>query len=183
MVAWQTKSSSVVYRNPWFSVREDEIVNHNGTPQTYSVIDLASPSVFIAALNSKGEILMQREFRYTIGRDVWGIPAGHSDGEDLLSAAKRELLEETGMTSSDWTELPEMFAMVGIGNCPSRAYIARDVKLVTDERDPEEPIGEQKFVAIGEVDAMVRRGEIASGAVIACLYQVRLALAGDSLIH
>lgn len=54
MSDWKTLSSEEVYRTPWISVRRDEVTTHTGKRLTYSVVDLAHPSVAIVASDDQG---------------------------------------------------------------------------------------------------------------------------------
>ena len=48
-------------------------------------------------------IVLERQFRYPVGRVMIELPAGKRDGqEDLLLCAQRELREETGYTATQW---------------------------------------------------------------------------------
>ncbi|HEY8999566.1 MAG TPA: NUDIX hydrolase [Candidatus Saccharimonadales bacterium] len=171
---WQTLSSEDVYETPWIKVRRDEVVTPSKKHLTYSVVALQHPFVIVVAVNDNDEILIQRNFRYPIGKYSWDLPAGHSDGEDLLFAAKRELLEETGLASDDWTDLGELHEVTGIGDIPGKAFLARNVRLVSDERDEAEDIIEQKFLSQSALEDFIRQGKIDEGAVIAALYLARL---------
>lgn len=160
MTDWQTDSSEVVYETPWIKLRKDELHDHNGKPRTYTYLELHSPGVGIVATDKQGRILLQRDYRYTIKKFAWGIPAGHSDGQDLLVAAKRELREETGLASEDWTDLGTFYIAAGVANIQQKFFLARSVHLVTDERDEDEQITEQRFCTTAEVENMLRNHEI-----------------------
>jgi 8-oxo-dGTP pyrophosphatase MutT (NUDIX family) len=169
MAKWQTTSSEEVYRTPWMKVRRDEVVNHNGKPITYSVAEIHHPAVYIVPMDSDGNILLQMQYRYTLNKEVWEIPAGHSDGDDLLTAAKRELREETGLVSNDWIRLGEEFSAVGVANFPGVMYLARDVQPTDAARDEDEEILEQKFFTPQQVKAMLLSNEIQVASVIGSL--------------
>ena len=61
-------------------------------------------AVVIVPLLDDGRLLLERQFRYPVGRVMIEFPAGKLDvqGEDRLACAKRELLEETGYTAREW---------------------------------------------------------------------------------
>lgn len=58
----------------------------------------------ILVFNQRGELLLlQRSSTDPSNAMKWGVPGGHVDyGEDCLTAAKRELLEETGIKKSEY---------------------------------------------------------------------------------
>ena len=61
-------------------------------------------AAMIAAITTEGKILLKKEYRFACESDVIECPAGMFDEKetDPLVVAKRELLEETGYTSSNW---------------------------------------------------------------------------------
>lgn len=160
---WQTKSSAVVYDTPWFKIYRDEILNHNKKPMTYSYMKLPYPPVTIIAVNEQDQILLQKNYRYVIGETVWEVPAGHSDGQDPLEAAKRELLEETGLESDNWSSLGEARLALGVADVHHYIFLARNVRQVTDERDEDELITDQRFFPLDEVRKMILQNEIVDG--------------------
>jgi 8-oxo-dGTP pyrophosphatase MutT (NUDIX family) len=174
MSNWKTLKSEVVYETPWIKVQRDEVLNHHGKPMTYSFVSLHHPSVFIVALNDNNEVLLQQNYRYTIDQNIWEIPAGHSDGQELVVAAKRELLEESGLESDDWIDLGTAYQGAGVANMPMAILMAKSVRQVTTERDEDEEISQQRFIPFGEVERMIQDGEIVNSATIAALYKATL---------
>jgi len=174
MSKWRTLSSEEIYKTPWIRVRRDEVLNHNGKPLTYSVVELNNPSVFIVATDPEGKVFMQRCYRYPIDKTIWNIPAGHSDGEDLLTAAKRELLEETGLASEEWTRLGRLYQAAGIGNIPLEAFWAKNVHAVSGDRDDLEEIVNQQFMTLEEIERLARSNEFEDAPELAVLYLAKL---------
>ena len=169
MAAWQTLSSEEVYKTPWIRVRRDEVLNHRGKPLTYSVIELHHPVVFIIALDNKKRMLLQNMYRYTTDQIGWEIPAGHSDGQEPLRAAKRELLEETGFAGEDWTELGTFYEANGIANIPAIYFLVRNVHEAAGERDDEEEITDHRFMSIAQVESVIQKGEVKDANVLISL--------------
>lgn len=174
MSDWKNLSSEEVYKTPWIRVRRDEVVTPKGHPLTYSVVELVNNSVFIVAANQEGKICLIQNYRYTLDMTMWEVPAGHSDGQDILEAAKRELLEEAGLVSNDWTELGTLYQANGIGKIPFTAFLARNVKEVTKKRDEVEEISNQGFFSFREIEEMMKKNEFIESAHIACLYLAKL---------
>ena len=102
MRSWRTHGSRVVYENAWIRVREDEVTRPDGGRGIYGVVETTAPSVFIVALTAAEEVLLVGLERYTTGRPSLEIPAGNSEGDDPLVAARRELREETGRVAGSW---------------------------------------------------------------------------------
>ena len=60
----------------------------------------------VIAITTDGEVVMERQYRPGLQRYDWEIPAGVAEeGETLLQAAQRELLEETGYGNGEWKEI------------------------------------------------------------------------------
>lgn len=174
MSKWKTLSSEKVYKNPWIRVRQDQVRNQVGRELTYGVVELVRESVFIVASNRDGQILLLQNYRYALDKTMWEVPAGYTDGQDALTAAKRELMEEAGLVSDDWTELGTLYQASGIGYIPFTALLARNVQLAKGERDKDEDISNQTFFDLAKVEDMAKNGELAESAHLACIYLAKL---------
>ena len=174
MANWKTLSSEVVYETKWFKIRRDEVLNQNSTPLTYSYLDIAHPTVMVIAINDNGKILMLQNYRYTVGKKLWEFPAGHRDGQSPIDAGKRELMEEAGLASDDWTDLGALYSAVGVTNIQRAICVARNVQPGTGERDPEEDVSNHTFFTIQEIEAMIRDGTLESSGPLAALYLAKL---------
>ena len=84
----------------------DTVKLPNGNSATREVVRHIG-AVCVVPVDENGNVVMERQFRYPIDSVISEIPAGKLDdpAEDRLSAAKRELREETGYTADEWTDL------------------------------------------------------------------------------
>lgn len=103
MDRWKTIHSERVVDTRWVKVRKDavELPNEQRIDDFYTVT--INEAAAIVALDNDGNIILKKEYRYCYGCDLIEVPAGGFEkGEDGLTVAKRELLEETGYASEDW---------------------------------------------------------------------------------
>ena len=103
MEKWKTIKSEPLVDSRWVKVRKDSVDLPNGQHiddfYAISLNDVAA----IVALDDAGNIVLKKEYRYCLDRDLIEVPAGSFErGGDGLAVAKRELLEETGYASDDW---------------------------------------------------------------------------------
>ena len=96
-------------------------------------------AVAVLAVNGRGEVGLIRQYRATVGRLCWEIPAGTLDreGESPLAAAQRELVEELGFAAGSWREIGRFMNSPGWTDQVMVVYEARD--LVERPRDPDGP--------------------------------------------
>ncbi len=174
-MSWTTRATRTVYENRWIHVREDEVTGPHGDG-IYGVVRMQHPAVFVVALDDAERICFVELERYTTGPSL-EVPAGGSDGEDPLVAAQRELLEEAGVTASEWQDLGRMNALNGIADAPEYVFLARGL-TVTDAAasQREEGIDAVRWIPFADALSLVTEGRITDGETIGAL-----ALAGIRL--
>lgn len=181
MSPWQTRSTRTVYENPWIRVREDEVVHPDGSDGIYGVIDVRHSSVFVVAVTDDDEVVLVRMARYTMDVETIEVPAGGTDGEDPLLAARRELREEAGLEADSWEELGEVWSLNGVARAPGRMFLARGLRPAPKEHEAAhdmaaEGISEVLTVSWPELWTMIGRGEITDGESLAPLLRAAVAL-------
>lgn len=98
-------------------------------------------AAMVCVLTTDGRVLLKTEYRYAIGTEVIECPAGmFNPGEtDPLAVAKRELLEETGYESADWTYLGETLESTSKLTNRMHLFVAKDcVKTSAQHLDENE---------------------------------------------
>lgn len=175
---WRTLTSRTAYENPWIRVREHEVTRPDGAPGIYGVVELA-PAVFVVPVTDDDEVVLVELFRYTVGRWSLEVPAGGSDGQEPAVAARRELLEETGLVADEWREIGGMDALNGACNAPEHVFLARGLRAADGEpgaSQAEEGIRAVRTVPWPQVIGMVADGTIRDGETIAALMLAAVAL-------
>jgi 8-oxo-dGTP pyrophosphatase MutT (NUDIX family) len=171
-IPWKTLSTKTAYENPWFFVTDSKVVRPDGKRGTYSVLHTrgGSRSVYIIPIDDKGRTLLHYKYRYPTKTWSWEIPAGGvNDGESPLTAAKRELVEESGLTAKRWAKLGEYQAQVGISSEWMHVFLARELARTKATGQLEEGIVKEKFVTFAEALSMINRHEMTDSQSISSL--------------
>lgn len=173
MSSWQTKSSKVVYKNPWLVVYEDEVVRPDGNDGIYGYVDSnRGDSVFIVPVEPNGDTYLVQQERYVTKETNWEIPAGATEGESYEDATKRELLEEAGLTASSVTVINEFYLANGLASLKGAVCMATDLQKVTEQLDEVDGILGVRRLPLLEVRDMILRGEIVDGPTITAVLTV-----------
>lgn len=153
----------VVYKGRVFSVEVDRMRFPNGTEHEVSVVR-HPPSVVIIPMKDPGHVILIRQYRPAIGRELWELPAGSLDpGETAEAAAARECEEEIGLAPQRVERIRGLFPTPGF--CDEELIFFRVSDLQrpapdsTRRPDEDEDI-QSKVFTIAEAKAMAARGEI-----------------------
>ena len=118
-------------RYPDGSTGELEMVRHPGAA---AVVPIAS-----APDGPDPVILMLRQYRYATGGELWEIPAGRLEpGEPPEQCARRELLEEAGVTAGRLEPLTTIWTTPGFTDESIHLFTASDLKTATAAREADE---------------------------------------------
>lgn len=134
----------------------------DGSTGIYNIVQ-KMPSVWIVPVTADGNIVLLRQYRYTVDDWCWEVPAGGvKDGQTPLQAAREELREEIGGYSDKWTSIGPLYTANGICNEIGHIYIAEDVELRQAAHEPAEII-EIHQKPLAEVLRMAQSNEINDG--------------------
>lgn len=135
-------------------------------------------AVVILPLLDNGDVLLERQFRYPLGRVFVEFPAGKIDpGEDTFTCARRELQEETGYTASDWQYVCTIHNAIAYSDEHLELFLARGLKAGPAKLDDGEFL-ETFSVSVAELLQMVRRGEVTDVKTIIGAFWLEKILAG-----
>jgi ADP-ribose pyrophosphatase len=149
----------VVYEGHFLKVRRDIVRLPDGNTSTREYFRHPG-AVVILPLFDDGTVLLERQFRYPSDQVFIEYPAGKIEsGEDRLECARRELLEETGYSASDWQYVCTIHNAIAYSDEFLEIYLARN--LTAGERKLDEGEFLDVFRApLSDVLNWVREGKI-----------------------
>lgn len=105
-------STESIYDGVVVKLRRDKVVTARGVETYREIISHCGGACVLAVRD--GKILLEKQFRYAYGKEIYEIPAGKRDsGEDFEVTAKRELEEETGLIPLNLKKITEIYPTPG----------------------------------------------------------------------
>jgi rSAM/selenodomain-associated transferase 1 len=172
-VPWTTRSTRVVYQNPWIRVDEEQVELPDGRTTLYGVVRCGECVGVLPFLDPETVVLI-RQYRYVARGVFWEMPTGgvHA-GESLETAAQRELGEEIGYRAERLVPLVSYHTSKSVVDETAHLFAAEGLSPVSTPPDATEFI-EVRPVPFAEALRMVEQGEIKdSMTVIAVLHAAR----------
>ncbi len=125
----------------------------------------------IVAVDDQQRVCMLYQFRHAAGGWIWELPAGKIDNrEPPFNTARRELVEEGGMTAENWQSLGEYFSSPGVFTEVIHLYLATG--LVPAPAAPEaHEVFRIEWRPFGEMLAMAQSGELNDGKTLVGLFR------------
>lgn len=168
-------SSRVMYRNPWMTVREDQVRRPDGSTGVYGVIE--KPDFALILPRCGDGFWLVEQFRYPVGRRAWEFPQGSWGGDaagDQVALARQELAEETGLRAGSMTHLGHLFAAYGFSAQGFDVYLATDLEEGAPDREATEQDMIHREFSDAEIAGMIRSGQIVDAPSLAALTLYRL---------
>ena len=171
---WKTLSKEIRYESPWIKTEEHQVINPSGKQSIYSKVHFKNIAVAIIPLDDDYNTWILGQFRYPTQTYEWEVcEGGCPEGTSPLETAKRELLEECGITALHFKLIMEMQLSNAASDETSATFIAKG--LTFGESEPEET--EQltiKKIPFSELFEMTMRDEIRDALSVASILKTKL---------
>jgi len=172
---WKKIDSKILLDHSRLKVLEDEVELPDGQRIQYVKFDSTASAVTIIAVNNEGKILLQKEYSYPPNEELYQFPGGFvPEGEDLLTGANRELMEEADLKANNLVELGSYYMNNRKSDSKMYVYVGSDLQNESLPCDLEEDITSYWFSET-EIDELIKKGEIKNYTVLAAwsLYKLK----------
>jgi ADP-ribose pyrophosphatase len=165
-----TQSVEIIYEGKILTLKKKTVLLPNQKTAFREIIEHPG-GVGIVALDKDQNVLFVEQYRSPYEGTVLEIPAGKLEkGEEPLSAAARELLEETGFTAAKYCSLGKMYPSPGYTNEIIHLFLAWNLSQSVQSPDEDEFLNLVR-IPIKEAVVMVEKGEILDAKTIIGLYK------------
>jgi ADP-ribose pyrophosphatase len=172
--SWPVVASADLYRDDWVVALRTDTIRAPRDPhaEPFQRLVLEHPgAVVVVALDDEDRVFCLRQYRHPARRRFVELPAGLCDaaGEEPLTVARRELVEEAGLEAADWTHLTSTWSSPGISAEVMHFFLARD--LTPADRGDFEPHHEEAdmdsfWAPYDELRAAVLQGRVTDAPLV-----------------
>jgi 8-oxo-dGTP pyrophosphatase MutT (NUDIX family) len=167
--SWETLCGKEIYRNPWIVLTEYQVLRPDGESGIYGVVAFQNKAIGILPVDAEGRVALVGQWRFPLGCYSWEIPEGGGPlGTDYLEAARRELMEETGLHASSWDFLMRMHLSNSVTDEEALIYVATGLTQGQAKPEGSEDIS-LAWVTLQEALELIREGRITDSMTVAAL--------------
>jgi ADP-ribose pyrophosphatase len=160
-----------IHQGRVFRLCRERVILPNGVKADFDVIHHPGSSAIVPLL-SDDQVVMVKQYRQSVGKFLWEIPAGTLDpGEGPLECARRELIEETGYRAGHWEKIIEVLPAPGYTDERIHVFSASDLQPAPQNLDKDEVL-EVVQLSRGETLTMIKDGRIQDALTIIGLFLV-----------
>lgn len=179
---WRTLSSREVYDNPWINLTEHQVINPGGGEGIYGQVHFKNLAIGIIVLDEDDQTWLVGQYRFPLNQYSWEIPAGGCPlDSDPIETARRELLEETGMSAGTMIEIQRMHLSNSVSDELAIIYLARELSHGIAEPEETEQLQIQKM-SFEEAFQMVLSGRITDSLSVAAILKLKVMKAQGNLL-
>ncbi len=132
------RARRLLVKGSFLHVLQDDVELPNGLQVTREFVRHPGAAMVIALLDD-GRLLLERQFRYPVGRVMIEFPAGKRDADEAsLHCAQRELLEETGYVAAEWAYAGVLHPVISYATEQIDIWFARGLTPGVARPDPGE---------------------------------------------
>lgn len=160
----------MVYKNPWMTVWEDQVVFPDGSKGIYGCVDKPDFAL-VVPFDGSGFYLVE-QFRYPVDGRYWEFPQGSLESApdtDVLEVAKQELGEETGLIANSLEVLGRLYEAYGFSNQGFTVFLATELTEGKSSPEISELGMECHRFSLSEVWGLIRDGMLKDAPSIAAL--------------
>jgi ADP-ribose pyrophosphatase len=172
-----SQSSESVYAGHFLQVFKDivKLPSGNAAPREY--IKHPGAAVIVAELDDGG-LVVERQYRFPMGRVMLEFPAGKLDPrEDPMVCAQRELTEETGYSAREWAKAGVMHNAIAYSDEVIHIFFARGLSKGKAQLDAEEFL-EVDTMSLQEMLSAASKGELTDAKTLTALLWMQNVRAG-----
>jgi len=127
----------------------------------------------VAAIDTEERVCLLRQYRHAAGGFIWELPAGKLEPhEPPLETAKRELIEEAGVSARDWTGLGSVLSSPGVFDEVLHLFLATGLTPMQQATEDHEVI-EVHWVPLADACDRALGGDIRDGKTALGLLRAR----------
>lgn len=167
----KTISSEYLYKGKIINLRKDHVEIVSGKTSYREIVE-HNGGVGLVALTEQGKMVLVRQYRKAIDQDILEIPAGKIEkDEEPMTAAIRELKEETGYTANNIKLIGKIYPSVGYTTERIYLYLCTELTPGETDFDESEAIEIEEF-DLEELYEMSLAGKIEDGKTLAAILLV-----------